>query len=476
MNRGAPRDADSDKRISADILTWADDSASSRRMPAQGRLLGFRNPLLERAYLRSELRRGRRYFTVSAVIVCLLVASFLWLDQWLLPPDVLYVVRAARIYVLLPLCILITLNVILIKDPLRWIRHCAALTVVYGLEHAALLIICGPRVFKHQEIGIMEGILGVSLVVGLPVRWSVSIILFSGLTFGAATLYVQQDSGQFIDFCADFAVYACLGLAAAYRHEFISRREFVAQAQSRKEYAERIAAEEDRRRWLEVIASFLRHELKNSMTAISTSIEMAKRVAPHTNASKYLDRGQRSVQYMQLLLNKVADATNLEAALAKHDFESVDLSSLVLNRIHEFCTDTPSQVFTSDIERDVQILGQGDSLVQMLDKLLNNAIEHSRPGFPIHVTLQDHVGSCLITITDIGDPLPPSTAKIFEPFVTLKTTQPGSANLGLGLFIARTIVANHGGTLHAEALTDPDGARFIVELPHARHAMTEVTW
>ena len=166
------------------------------------------------------------------------------------------------------------------------------------------------------------------------------------------------------------------------------------------------------------------------MTAISTSIVMAKRVAPHTNASKYLDRGQRSVQYMQLLLNKVADATNLEAALAKHDFESVDLSSLVLNRIHEFCTDTPSQVFTSDIERDVQILGQGDSLVQMLDKLLNNAIEHSRPGFPIHVTLQDHVGSCLITITDIGDPLPPSTAKIFEPFVTLKTTQPGSANLG----------------------------------------------
>jgi signal transduction histidine kinase len=476
MKRGAPRESESDKRISAEILSWADDSVSSTRIPAQGRLLGFRNQLLERAYLRSELQRGRTYFAVSASIVCLLVTSFLWLDQWLLPPELRDVVRTARIYVLIPTSILFVANVLLIHDPVTRIRNSAALAVIFGIEHTVLVILRGPPLFKYEEIGIMEGILGVALIFGLPVRWSAAIILFFGVTFGAATLYVQQSSGPFIDFCADFAVYASLALAATYRHEFVSRREFVAQAQSRKEYAERVAAEADRRRWLEVIASFLRHELRNSMTAISTSIEMANRAAPNADARKYLDRGQRSVQYMHLLLSKVTDATNLEAALAQNNVETLDLSNLILNRVEEFRADAPDRVFTTNIEANVQILGQGDSLVQALDKLLNNALEHGHPDHPIHVTLENRVRSCSISISDLGDPLPPSTTNIFEPFVTLKTTQPGSANLGLGLFVAKTIVVNHGGTLHAEALTDPDGARFVVELPHARAESAEDTW
>jgi len=96
MKRGAAGDSESDKRISAEILSWAEDSARRTRVPAQGKLFGFRNKALELAYLRSELRRGRTYFAVSATIVCVLVASFLWLDQWLLPPGLRNEVRRPR--------------------------------------------------------------------------------------------------------------------------------------------------------------------------------------------------------------------------------------------------------------------------------------------------------------------------------------------------------------------------------------------
>ena len=479
MNRGEPQDAEPQRTsdsLSAEILGWAERSEGGAitRLPPQGRLLGFQEPLLERAYLRNEQRRGRKYFAISISIICLLVASFLWLDQWLLPPDLRGLVRTARIYLMLPACVLMAANVFWSKDAIVWIRQSAALIAIYGLTHSVLVLMGGPRIIKYEEIGIMEAILGVSLVAGLPVRRSVPIIFLFGATFGAATLYVEQDIGPFVDFCSDFAVYVCLGIAVAYRYEVAARREFVAQAQSRKDYTERIAMDAERRRWLEVIAGFLRHELKNSITAISTSIEMADRVvAPESSAGKYLDRGRRSVQYMHLLLSKVADATNLEAALAQHEFASVNFSSLIHERVDEFRADTPGRVFSTGIQDGVQIVGHADSLIQMLDKLINNALEHGHPQFPIHIELQNRVDSCFVTVSDTGDALPPSTTQIFEPFVTHKTMLPGAANLGLGLFVARAIVVNHGGSLRAEALIDPIGARFIIELPHVRPPSSE---
>jgi signal transduction histidine kinase len=371
---------------------------------------------------------------------------------------------------MLPACLLLAINALWITNPILWIRQCAALIVTFGLVHPALLLIGGMDVFEYLEIGMLEAILGTSLVIGLPVRWSVPIIFLFGLTFGACTLYLESDSSPFVNFCVDFAVYAFLGIAASYRYEDISRREFVAQARSRKEYAERIAADADRRRWLEVIAGFLRHELKNSITAISTSIEIADRVAPQSEAGKYLDRGRRSVQYMRLLLDKVADATNLESALAQHEFESIDLSSLIAGRVEDFRADTPGRVFSTDIEPDVRIFGHSDSLTQLLDKLMNNAVEHGDPQFPIHIALKNRVESCQISVSDVGDPLPADATRIFEPFVTRKTARPGAAHLGLGLFVARAIAVNHGGTI--QALADPAGACFLVDLPLRHGALS----
>ena len=464
----------SDDPIPSEILNWAETSESHTRVPPQGKLLGFRDPLLERAYLRAEHRRGRRYFAISMSVLTLFVASLLWLDPWLLPPERIALFREVRIFLLLPVCILMVINVLWIADPVLWIRQAVVLVVIFGLAHPVLLMIAGTEVFQYLEIGTLEVILAVSLMVGLPVRWSVPIVLLLGILFGVCTLYVERDYSPIANFFIDFAIYGCLGIAASYRYEDIARREFVAQAYSRKDSAERIAAESDRRRWLEVIAAFLRHELKNSITAISTSIEMADRVAPKSQASRYLDRGRRSVQYMHLLLSKVADATNLETALAQHEFELLNLSSLIRDRVEDFRADTPGRTFSTDIEADVHIHGQGDSLVQMLDKLLNNALEHGLPQLPIHIALKNRSSSCLVEISDIGDPLPAMTTQIFEPFVSEKTARTDGANLGLGLYVARAIVVNHGGTITAKALIDPVGARFVVELPHVQRGPEDV--
>src|SRR5262249_19865466 len=150
--------------------------------------------------------------------------------------------------------------------------------------------------------------------------------------------------------------------------------QFVAQALSHIEYAERLAAEEDRRRWLEVIAAFLRHELKNAMTGINTSIELADRARAGSLTGKDFERARRSIQYMRRLLMQVADATSLESALAQQEFEKVDLSSLIVDRVEDFRHDASARTFTTEVDPDIHVLGNADSLTQMLDKLVNNAL------------------------------------------------------------------------------------------------------
>lgn len=468
------RQAPSDPEPSAAILKWASTPGPSAPMPPQSPLLGFRDPLIERAYLDAVYRRNRKYYAVSLLVMTLLIASFIWTDPWLLPPAARSTFKAARTYFLVPISLLSTINTIWITNSILWIRLSVLFVVCFGFAHAFLLFVNGIQVFEYLELGILQVILGTFLLVGLPIRWSLAVVIAFGFGFGICTLHVQTGSAPFANFGADFVVYSCIGGFAAYRYENASRREFIAQAFSRKEYSERVATDTDRRRWLEVIADFLRHELKNSMTAISTSIEMADRAAPQSDAGKYLDRGRRSVQYMDQLLTKVADATNLEAALSQQEFEPIELSKLVVDRVDDYRKDNQGRTFATDVEPDVHILGHGDSLVQMLDKLVNNALEHGDPAHPIQIQLRGEPISCIITVTDEGDALPADVSQIFEPFVSQKTPSSGVPNLGLGLFVARAIVKNHGGRIWAEGLMGPVGASFIIELP--RLGQTPSNW
>jgi signal transduction histidine kinase len=71
-------------------------------------------------------------------------------------------------------------------------------------------------------------------------------------------------------------------------------------------------------------------------------------------------------------------------------------------------------------------------------------------------------GRVHLEVEDTGTGIPPELlAHIFEPWVTTKALGKGS---GLGLSIARQVVASHDGTIHAENRPS-QGAMFTIELP-----------
>lgn len=83
------------------------------------------------------------------------------------------------------------------------------------------------------------------------------------------------------------------------------------------------------------------------------------------------------------------------------------------------------------------------------------------------MTLSALTTGCRLTIDDIGDALPADREAIFKPFVTHKSLEARDGSLGRELFVARTIVGHHRGSLLAEPQPEAVGARFIADLPLA---------
>ncbi len=132
-----------------------------------------------------------------------------------------------------------------------------------------------------------------------------------------------------------------------------------------------------------------------------------------------------------------------------------------------------SQVARSRLSIDADVAGRSvavghDTLVQVFVNLLQNAADvvEGRPGAKIRVRLLDpREGRVVVAVDDDGPGLPPGLRdRIFEAFFT---TKPPGKGTGLGLYTARALVRDAGGSLELED-RDGGGARARLELPAVR--------
>ena len=109
------------------------------------------------------------------------------------------------------------------------------------------------------------------------------------------------------------------------------------------------------------------------------------------------------------------------------------------------------------------MLGSPELIVQMLDKLVDNAVDFSNTGDEISIKLLPDGDALVLSVSNPGPSLPDNMRnQLFESMVSVRTDA-GGDNLGLGLNIAKLIAEGHGGSIRGEN-TD-EGVRFVVVLP-----------
>jgi signal transduction histidine kinase len=101
----------------------------------------------------------------------------------------------------------------------------------------------------------------------------------------------------------------------------------------------------------------------------------------------------------------------------------------------------------------------------VLTNLVDNAIKFSPRGGEIDVDLAvNSIGMVRLSVTDRGPGIPPEgRQRIFDRFYQARSGDLASG-MGLGLYICRQIVEQHGGSISAEFPAE-GGTRFVVALP-----------
>lgn len=344
------------------------------------------------------------------------------------------------------------------------IPYLFACTLFAALGWTLIRAVSGPSAEPYIAFGVAQTALFIYACMGLPFRWSAPAVALTLLPIIALSTGRGLDSNDFWYTTASLVTVALIASFGALRHEWASRERFLAQRRFEAEYARRLETERERSEWLSLIAGFTRHELKNAMAGVGSSLQLLERLGLPAAGSEYVERARRSLQFMRNILTRVGAATSLESALKRQELEDVDLSRLVSGRVDDFRFEHPDRRCKSVVAEGLRVRGNADSLLQMLDKLLNNAVEHSGPDDPIRVTLRASEDRAWVTVTNHGDALPAEADTLFRPFVSAAPS-PEEGNLGLGLYVAQTIARSHGGSIRAEPTSDRPGATFVVDLP-----------
>ena len=220
--------------------------------------------------------------------------------------------------------------------------------------------------------------------------------------------------------------------------------------------------------YLESMAGRLSHELRTPIAVVRSSLENLK--LSGEDSARYIERAEQGLARLGRILERMTEASRLEQSLSGVERTRYDLSAVVRGCVEGYRLAYPQSAFVLELPPGrLEVQGSPDLAAQLLDKLVENAVDFSRPGAPVRVTLEQSNGAASLTVSNKGPLLPDRMrTRLFESMISVRDA-PGAAtpHLGLGLYVARVIAQFHGGTIAASNLTSGDGVAVGVRIPLA---------
>jgi signal transduction histidine kinase len=211
----------------------------------------------------------------------------------------------------------------------------------------------------------------------------------------------------------------------------------------------------------------LSHDLRTPLGAISAGAAIL--AVPEDNPqrrSRVVTRIMNSAQRMARMVDDLLDVTRERLG-----------GSMVINRrpadLVQVCDEAIMEIRAAQPEADVRFHASGDlrgewdadRLAQVVSNLIGNAIRYGH-GTPITLNGHDDGNAVRLVVHNGGTAIPPDVLPfVFEPLARGHGDNSGHS-IGLGLFIARTIVSAHGGNIQVTSTAEA-GTTFTVALPKA---------
>lgn len=203
------------------------------------------------------------------------------------------------------------------------------------------------------------------------------------------------------------------------------------------------------------------HEIKNSITFISSSLQLIEKQHPEVSGFSYWDESTQEISALKRMLVELSSA-RLSSNL---NLQKVSLENFLPRLVNSCMSSFESDGFYCQLKLDPSLPDieiDCDRMKRVFFNLIKNSYEAMNGAGAIR--LQAHMENAFarFDFIDSGGGIPPEyMPKLFTP---LATTKPGGT--GLGLLISRQIVEAHHGHLTVDSRYG-DGCTFSIFLPLA---------
>jgi signal transduction histidine kinase len=217
--------------------------------------------------------------------------------------------------------------------------------------------------------------------------------------------------------------------------------------------------------------SIVSHDLKGPIgNVLGLSSVLLDNQLLEGNTKQMIEHLQEAGTRMNRLVTDILDTAAREMGKMQLFMQATEVSDLLTTAIaHYFYAATQkNQSFIVEQSGEYWVHGDTDSLMQIFDNLISNAVKYSPHGKNVFVEVAAKEATVRISIRDEGPGISPEDRKkLFGKFARL-SAQPtgGEHSSGLGLSIVKKLVEAMNGKVWCESVLG-EGATFIVEFPAA---------
>jgi signal transduction histidine kinase len=214
------------------------------------------------------------------------------------------------------------------------------------------------------------------------------------------------------------------------------------------------------------------HELKNPLNGIKIQTQLVQKkleegIFSSEDNLKFLTRLERQTQRLELLIDDMSDAVRLNTGKLSLSRTTLNINQLIQSIVENLEGALSQAGCVTIIKSNAELIGYWDSprLEQVFTNLLSNAMKYA-PKSSVEIILDSNAYDRSVTITfkDNGPGISDEDQKkLFTKFGRVSDSQ-SIKGLGLGLYISRQIIKEHGGSLELETKLG-EGCLFKIVLP-----------